>query len=75
MVHVLTVDELYTELAKARKMGMGNKKIMLSDDDEGNGYHLCFYAVTPAKEVFGDCPYGLPYSVNAKNLDDYVVVG
>lgn len=75
MVHVLTVDKLYKELSKARKMGMGKKKIMLSDDEEGNSYHLCFYAVTPAKDVFGDEPYGLPFSVKKEDLDDYVVVG
>ena len=75
MVHALTVDELYAELAKARKMGLGKKRILLTGDDEGNSFHLCFYAVTPAKEVFGDAPYGLPCSVIKDNLDEFVVVG
>ena len=38
----ITVDELYRALAIARKYGFGDKKILLSNDDEGNGYHECF---------------------------------
>ena len=35
-IHNLTVDELYAELAISRRNGDGKKKIMLSNDDEGN---------------------------------------
>ena len=27
---------------------------MLSDDDEGNGYHYCWYNFTTAEELLGD---------------------
>lgn len=75
-VHVLTVDELYKELAAARKKGLGKKKIMLSDDDEGNGYHLMFFAVTDnVKDVFSGLYMNLPYSVKRSELDDYVILG
>ena len=69
--HNLTVDELYEELKTARKNGLGKKKIMLSNDDEGNGFHLMFYAVSPAKGF----TWGLPHSVNEKNIDDDVILG
>ena len=69
-VHILTVDELYEELKNARKNGLGNKKILLSDDDEGNGYHYMFYSITPATEF----EYGLPATAKA-HIDDYVILG
>ena len=75
-VHVLTVDELYKELAAARKKGLGKKKIMLSDDDEGNGYHLMFFAVTDKTKEFFASPYmNLPCGVKRAELEDYVILG
>ena len=70
----LTVNELYKELAIAKKNGDGKKKILLSNDDEGNGFHLMFYSVSPAK---GNILYqhDLPYSVKMEELDDYVIIG
>lgn len=38
----LTVERLYKSLGKLVKAGQGNKKIVISDDNEGNGYHGCF---------------------------------
>lgn len=76
MAHVLTVDELYKELALARKNGWGKKKIMLSNDDEGNGYHLMFYSITNDVESFFSSPYAsLPFSVKKSELKDYVILG
>ena len=72
--HALTVDELYKELAIARKNGDGKKKILLSNDDEGNGYHLMFYSVSPAKENI-TYKYELPCSVKMEELDNYVIIG
>lgn len=36
---------------KRLKTGHGDYTIMLSNDDEGNGYHYCWYAFAPAEEV------------------------
>ena len=76
----VTVDELYKALSQARKAGMGSKKIMLSNDDEGNGYHECFFAVTTDIKSFG---FGgrwgasmLPYGVSAEDAENnYVIIG
>ena len=73
---VITVDELYKELALARKNGLGKKKIMLSDDDEGNGYHLMFFSVTDnVEDVFSSAYMHLPYGVKREELKDYVILG
>lgn len=42
----LTVKALNEILTKLVKDGLGDKKIIVSDDEEGNGYHGCFYATT-----------------------------
>ena len=76
----VTVDGLYKALAQVRKAGMGNKKIMLSNDDEGNGYHECFFTLTADIKSFG---FGsgwaagmLPYGVTPEEAErDYVIVG
>lgn len=76
----ITVDELYKALAQARKAGMGSKKIMLSNDDEGNGYHECFFSVTTDLTEFGfDKGWGssmLPYGVSPEDaVNNYVIIG
>jgi len=42
----LTINDLYEECKKQIKKGNKDKVIMLSDDDEGNGFHYCWYAFT-----------------------------
>ena len=79
-MNIIAVDELYKALAQARKAGMGSKKIMLSNDDEGNGYHECFFAVTTDLKSFG---FGsgwaagmLPYGVSPEDAENnYVIIG
>ena len=72
-MQALTVDELYRALARARKDGFGSKKILLSNDDEGNGYHECFFEVTTD---LGALSYNdLPYGVEPEDLDNYVIIG
>lgn len=49
----LTVKELLKICAKEIQAGRGDHTIMLSNDDEGNGYHYCWFHFTPAEEL--DC--------------------
>lgn len=72
-----TIDDLYKNLAELRKQGFGKKHILISADDEGNGYHELFYLVNPnAREFFGGAGGALlPYGVEEEDLDDYVVLG
>ena len=76
-----TVEQLYAELGKLVKKGMGGKKILLSNDDEGNGYHEMFYGITDKKknlqEIFGGAyPARLPHCVSKEEVvSDYVIIG
>lgn len=46
----LTVNELLEECKKQIQKGNGNKHIIISNDDEGNGFHTLFYSFTDQKE-------------------------
>ena len=71
-VHNLTLKELYKEIGIAIKNGLGDKKVLISDDDEGNGYHMLFFSVTEANEDF--LYSNLPVPAN-KFLKEYVILG
>lgn len=47
----LTVKQLYYECAKALKAGYGDKKIAISDDNEGNGFHGMFFGFSLPEEI------------------------
>ena len=46
----ITVNELWKMCVEQRKNGNGNKKILISADDEGNDFHHLFHGFTPAKD-------------------------
>lgn len=50
----LTVKELLKLCQEEIKNGHGDCSIMLSDDDEGNGYHYCWYDFTMAEKLLSD---------------------
>ena len=45
-----TVNELLKECQKLVKSGYGDRVVLLSDDDEGNGFHTLYYNFTIDKE-------------------------
>lgn len=67
----LTIDELYKACLEQRKKGNGSKYILLSNDEEGNGFHECYYAITEAEKAVG-CYCDYPSDLNLK---DCVVLG
>ena len=73
---MLTINDLAELVNEEIKKGNGTKKIMLSDDDEGNGYHGLYFAFTPTDKIFsGSFPPSLPYGVNKEDLKDYIILG
>lgn len=46
----ITVKELYKFCKAEIAKGNGDKFIVISDDNEGNGYHGLFYGFTPVDE-------------------------
>lgn len=51
-MEALTVKELKKYCEEEIKKGNGNKTIMISDDDEGNGYHYLWYSFTSLEDAF-----------------------
>lgn len=56
----LTIQTLAALCAEEIKRGNGNKKILISCDDEGNGFHGLFYSFITDEETIRDYQnYGL----------------
>jgi len=47
----MTIARLHMLCEQFMKSGCGDYVIMLSDDDEGNGYHYCWYDFSKASEL------------------------
>ena len=50
----ITIKELKKYVDTQIIKGNGDKVIMLSDDDEGNGYHYLWFAFTDAKDLISE---------------------
>ena len=73
-MRALTINELLKECQKQKKLGNGDKRILISTDDEGNGYHELFFTFSNANDIFsGAYPPHKPYSV--EDINEYVVLG
>ncbi len=73
----ITVKELEKICKSAINDGFGDKKIILSDYDEGNGYHEMFYGFTPVNKkdyIYSGGPI-LPNDVDEDNIEDYIILG
>ena len=47
-------------IKKPAKKGM-EKKILMSNDDEGNGYHELFFGISPPEKFFNSKVRSVPY--------------
>ena len=75
MEKALTIKDLHSALETAIMNGYGDKKILLSSDDEGNSYHEMFFAMSMVKDCVS-ADYQLPYGVNMdKAKKEYVILG
>lgn len=75
MMKSMTVEDLLKCCKSQVAKGNGKKKILISSDDEGNGFHELFYQFTDI-EQFGDLRgYQLPFGVNEENIKEYVILG
>ena len=72
-MRAITINELYDICGTQKKKGNGNKKILISSDDEGNEYHELFYGfLEDLKDIDN---YQLPFGVNEDNKKDYLILG
>lgn len=67
----ITVEQLKEYCEKEIKKGNGKKAIMISDDEEGNGYHYLWYSFTEADELLDD------YMIDEKiaKKEDTIILG
>ena len=68
----ITVKKLLDMCNEQVKKGNGNKHILISDDDEGNGFHTLFYGISDDKE---SCKYAIELSYDDHDVNDIVVLG
>lgn len=73
----ITIEQLYVECAKQIKAGNGKRHIMISQDDEGNGYHELFYGFSPDLDFTQPGMEGLlPYGVTPEQVkQEYITLG
>ena len=72
MYEGLTVRQLEKLCGEQIALGNGDKHILISDDDEGNGYHTLFYAFTSDPDMIEEL---LQYEHDNHEKDDVVVLG
>lgn len=74
MTDTITVSELLALCQEQVDNGNGNKKIVISSDDEGNNYHSLFFGFSSSDVICaGRCCPPLPYGVN--NYEECIVLG
>ena len=49
----MTIDELIRDAIRAKEIYGGDKYVLLSNDEEGNGFHECYYTFTRADNECG----------------------
>lgn len=72
---VLTVKDLYNECKTQIERGNGDRKIMISQDDEGNGYHYLFFGMTKGEEMRDDDCFMMSVDENYVPIEDTIVLG
>ena len=72
-MEAITINELHKVLSKEIERGNGNKKLLVATDDEGNGYHPMFYAVSP---TLGNVGISSLYGVSYRDaIENYMIIG
>lgn len=73
MAQAITINQLFRLVKNEISKGNGEKKILLSSDDEGNEFHEMFFGFTPVEQVFvGEWQ---PICFASEPLENYVVLG
>lgn len=67
----ITVKDLALLCMEQINKGNGNKHVLLSDDDEGNGYHTLFYSFMDKPEDIAAC---LEYEHDRTHTKDNCVI-
>ncbi len=71
----IKLKELYQECKKLMEQGHGEKSLVVSDDNEGNGYHGMFFTLTVITPENVDDFSGLIGDNAEPNIHNIIVVG
>lgn len=74
-MEVLTVKDLFNQCKAQIAKGNGDKKIMISKDDEGNGYHYLFYGMISGEEMREDDMFMMSVDEDYVPIEDTMVLG
>lgn len=66
----MTLGELISEAIKASRKYGTDKYVLLSNDEEGNGYHECYFSFEDAKKFVGGNM--MPFDLNP---NDCIILG
>lgn len=67
----VTVNDLYRYCENEIRNGHGDKNIVISDDNEGNGFHGLFFDFTLVDEDFED----MIYDSQTHSANDTIILG
>lgn len=67
----VTVNDLYKYCENAIRNGHGDKNIVISDDNEGNGFHGLFYSFT----IVDNYSSTLIYDSKTSSAHDTIILG
>lgn len=73
----ITVKELFSMVKAEMLKGNGDKKIVIADDTEGNGYHGMFFGFTSKTSDVKECieySNGI-YDSETENAEEIVILG
>ena len=76
MSQQITVKKLFSLIKEEMLKGNGNKKIVLGDDTEGNGYHGLFFGFTSGEDLKECIEYSNGvYDSETDDLDEIIILG
>jgi len=70
----LTINELHKLCSMEMAKGNGRKKILISNDDEGNGFHELLFSFTPTLE-YSEMNSDYLFPCGNSELKDYIILG
>jgi len=68
----MTIKKLLALCKEEIAKGNGDKYIVISDDNEGNGFHGLFYGFSPYEEEYYK---DYIYDSNANSVEDTIILG
>lgn len=69
------VKDLYQMVLHEIEKGNSDKVVMLSNDDEGNGYHYLWYAFTKGKDMQEEDTFLMSINENIAKAEDTIILG